>query len=122
VDASAIASAKAGGSSAEARSLLQLPAARIIVLNGSTEANIATRTANDLSADGFDIVAVGNAERADYEESWLIVHGAAPQAVTDALTQRFGIAADHIRSDSDSTDADLTLIVGADLAAPPDRP
>jgi polyisoprenyl-teichoic acid--peptidoglycan teichoic acid transferase len=94
----------------------QMEATRVVVLNGSAQEGLATRTAASLTAEGFNVVAVGNAERTDYAETWLILHGDQSPAVRDLLAQRFGITVDHMRSEPAVQDKDLTLIVGADQA------
>jgi LCP family protein required for cell wall assembly len=94
-----------------------LPTVRIVVLNGSPKVDLAAKVASDLATEGYNVVAVGNAERADYPQSWMILHGNQPLVVSDLLAQRFGINPDHVRSDPQSADADVTLILGADEAA-----
>lgn len=98
-----------------ARQAIQSEAARVIVLNGTTEGGLATEVATSLAADGYQVVAVGNADRADYGQSVLITYGDGKDATRETLVSRFGMAPDRVRSESPSESADLTLIVGADL-------
>ena len=107
----------AGGPTAAevARQAIQSEAARLVVLNGTTEGGLGTEVATSLAADGYQVVAVGNADRADYGQSVLITHGDGKDATREALVSRFGMAPDRVRSESPSESADLTLIVGADL-------
>ena len=93
---------------------LQDESARVVVLNGTTEENIAAKTAASLVGDGFNIVAVGNAERADYAESWLITHGDEKPNAREALVRRYSIPPDRIRWEPPSDSADLTIIIGSD--------
>ena len=99
------------------RQAIQSEAARLVVLNGTTEGGLGAEIAATLTADGFQVVAVGNADRADYGQSVLITHGDGKDATREALVRRFGMAPDRVRSESPSESADLTLIVGADLVS-----
>ena len=116
VAASVFGETPSGPTAAEvARQTIQSEAARVVVLNGTTEGGLATEVATSLAADGYQVVAVGNADRADYGQSVLITHGDGKDATREALVSRFGMAPDRVRSESPSESADLTLIVGADL-------
>jgi hypothetical protein len=108
-----------GGPSAEelARQAIQAEAARVVVLNGTTEGGLGAEIAASLSADGFQVIAVGNADRADYEQSVLITHGDGSDATREALVSHFGIPPDRVRSESPSESADLTVVIGADLVS-----
>jgi polyisoprenyl-teichoic acid--peptidoglycan teichoic acid transferase len=104
-----------GPSPAElARKAIQDESARVVVLNGTSEENIAAKTAAALVGDGFNVVAVGNAERADYAGTWLITHGDEKANAREALVRRYNIPPDRIGSEPPSDSADLTLIVGSD--------
>jgi anionic cell wall polymer biosynthesis LytR-Cps2A-Psr (LCP) family protein len=100
-----------------ARQAIQSEAARVVVLNGTTEGGLGTQVATGLAADGFQVAAVGNADRADYEQSILITHGDGMDATREALVKRFGIPPDQVRSESPSESVDLTLVIGADLVS-----
>lgn len=99
------------------RQALQAEAARVIVLNGTTEAGLGAEIAASLAADGFQVVAVGNADRADYEQTTLITYGDGKDVTREALAGRFGITPDRVRSEPPSESADLALIIGADHIA-----
>jgi LCP family protein required for cell wall assembly len=99
------------------RQAIRSEAARVVVLNGTTEAGLGTQVATGMAADGFQVAAVGNADRADYGQSVLITHGDGMDATREALVSRFGIPPDRIRSESSSDSADLTLVIGADLVS-----
>ncbi len=96
------------------RQALQAEAARVIVLNGTTEAGLGAEIAASLAADGFQVVAVGNADRADYDQTILITYGDGKDVAREALAGRFGITPDRVRSEPPSESADLVLIIGAD--------
>jgi LCP family protein required for cell wall assembly len=97
-----------------ARQAIQAEAARVVVLNGTTEGGLGAEVAAALSEEGYQVVAVGNADRADYPRTELISYGDGNDATREALVSRFGITPDRVRSESPSDSADLTLIVGAD--------
>jgi LCP family protein required for cell wall assembly len=99
-----------------ARQAVQSEGARLVVLNGTTEGGLGTELATSLAADGYQVVAVGNADRADYEQTELVTYGDGKDVTREALVNRFGIAPDRIRSEPPSDSADLALIVGADHA------
>ena len=109
------ADAASGPSPAElARKALQDESARVVVLNGTSEENTAAKTAAALVADGFNIVALGNAERADYARTWLITHGDEKPAAREALVRKYNIPPDRMSSEPPSDSADLTVIIGSD--------
>jgi polyisoprenyl-teichoic acid--peptidoglycan teichoic acid transferase len=97
-----------------ARQAIQSEGARVIVLNGTTEPGLGAEIAASLATDGFQVVAIGNADRADYQQTMLIAQGDGKDATREALVSRFGIAPDRVRSESPSDSADLTLVIGAD--------
>lgn len=99
------------------RQTIQAEAARILILNGTLEKGLASKTQAALITAGFNVVTVGNAERADYAETWLVSHGETAPATLEELARRFAIPADRIRSEPASADVDLTLIVGQDQAS-----
>ena len=96
------------------REALNSERAKVVVLNGTSEEDLASRRANELAGEGYNIVAIGNAERADYAESWLIIHGEGKTATIEALQQRFSITPDHTLSQPSDDTVDLTLILGID--------
>ena len=114
--AAVFADAPEEGLSAEeaARQAVQAEAARVVVLNGTQEEGLASKTAAALSDAGYDVVAIGNAERADYAQSWLITHGDEKPKAREALLRQFDIPPDRILSEPPTEDLDLTVIVGAD--------
>lgn len=101
-----------------ARQTIQAEAARVIILNGTQEKGLAAKVQANLITAGFNVVAVGNAERADYAEAWLVSHGETTPATLEALAQWFNIMPEHVRSEPSAVDADVTLIVGQDQTSP----
>lgn len=113
--AAIFADAPAGPSPEEAeRQVVQAEAARIIVLNGTQEKGLAAKTQATLIINGFNAATVGNADRVDYAETWLISHGEDKPATVEALARWFNIPPERIRSEPPSDTVDVTLIVGQD--------
>jgi LCP family protein required for cell wall assembly len=90
--------------------------AQIAVLNGTHDAGLASRVASNLARGGFDVVALGEADRLDYTASWLITYGNAPAATRNALAQQLAITSDHVLSKTGPGSADLVIVLGADAA------
>lgn len=105
-----------------ARQTIQAEAARIIILNGTQEKGLAAKAQANLITAGFNVVAVGNADRADYAETWLVSHGETAPATLEALAQWFSVAPDRVRSEPASDESDITLIVGQDQIEAPAEP
>ncbi len=93
---------------------------RVVVLNGTRERFLATRTAGWLSARGFRVVGVGTADRFDYAKTFLVVGPGAeekaellrrilPHEVVLTTAQAFGVE----RLGGWPKEADLVLVVGA---------
>ncbi|OQA38856.1 MAG: putative transcriptional regulator YvhJ [Chloroflexi bacterium ADurb.Bin325] len=116
--AAAIFADEAVGPSPEesARQVILDEAARITVLNGTQEKGLAAKTQAMLVTNGYNVVTVGNADRADYAETWLVTYGDAAPATVEALVQRFNIPPARIRSEPPSDQMDIGLIVGDDQA------
>jgi polyisoprenyl-teichoic acid--peptidoglycan teichoic acid transferase len=89
----------------------------IAVLNGTSDAGLASRVAGNLAKSGFDVVGLGDADRTDYSQSWLIVYGNPPAAARSALVQQLAIPSDHVLSKTGTGSADLVVVLGADAAA-----
>lgn len=104
------------GPSAEetTRQAVLAEAARIMVLNGTQEKALAAKTQARLITNGFNAIAVGNADSADYAQSWLVMHGDKAPATVEALARWLDIPPDRIRSEPPSDQTDVTIIVGAD--------
>ncbi len=96
------------------RQAVQAEAARIIVLNGTAERGVAAKTQSDLITAGFNVIAVGNAETADYAETTLVTHDGQTPATVQALRDRFGITDDRVRAEPANSAVDVILIIGQD--------
>lgn len=93
---------------------------RIMVLNGTRERFLATRTASWLSARGFKVVGVGNADRYDYTKAFLVVGPGAEEKATllqEVLPKDTVVTTPQAFSMEKlggwPTGADLVLVVGA---------
>ncbi|MGQ9767032.1 MAG: LytR C-terminal domain-containing protein, partial [Anaerolineae bacterium] len=104
------------------RQAIQAEAARIIVLNGTQEKGLATRMQANLITAGFNVVAVGNADRTDYAETWLVTHGENAPATLETLAAWFKVPPERIRSEPKADEHELTLIIGQDQVAPAPEP
>jgi len=91
-------------------------AARLVVLNGTTQEGLGAQTAADLRTQGFAVSAVGTRRGRRFHR-----HGAHQPTATRSrrrwkrLIRLFGIAPENVRSEPPSEEQDLTLIVGTDV-------
>jgi hypothetical protein len=90
--------------------------ARVVVLNGTPEAGLGASVADALTAAGYTIVNLGNADRGDYAQTQIIVHGDGKTTSREELVRRFNLTPSRVRSEPPSDSVDLTLILGADQA------
>jgi hypothetical protein len=67
--------------------------------------------------EGYNVTAVGNADRGDYGQSELVIYGDPKEATIDALLTRFGISEDRVSTQPASEDRDIAIIVGGDQSA-----
>jgi polyisoprenyl-teichoic acid--peptidoglycan teichoic acid transferase len=96
------------------RQTIQAEGARIVLLNGTQEKGLASRVQAKLVPQGYDVTTVGNADRADYSKSALIIYGESKQATVDALMTWFGISEDRVTTQPAAEDKDIAVIVGSD--------
>lgn len=84
------------------------------VLNGAGVSGLASRTAEELSAVGFDVIGIGNA---DATERTSVLHPPGAEDEAQLLAERFGTAASIEPAVTSSSDVDVvTLVLGRDLA------
>ena len=113
------ADAPSGLSAAEAqRQTIQAEAARIVVLNGTQEKGLASKTQANLITAGFNVITVGNADSDAFPSTVIITYGDKGPATVEALARWFAVSPDSIRSEPPSDQADITVIVGTDQATP----
>ena len=84
------------------------------VLNGCGESGIANNFTNLLRSNGFDVVEVGNFERFDVENTFVISRSSSfnnAKRVADAL----GVSEENIiREESEDFYLDVTVVLGKD--------
>jgi LCP family protein required for cell wall assembly len=106
--------ANAGITNGDTRALAAAEGARIEVLNGTLVSDLAQETADTLTAQGYNVVAAGNAERFDYTETWLVVYQEAPYTLA-GLARELNIPAERIRTAADAPgDVTIQIILGRD--------
>ena len=90
---------------------------RVRVLNGSGVEGLATKTADYLTSQGITVVAVGNADRLDYEKSRVFVHNPTFPYTMRFLAEMLSLSQGQILSPvTPSADIDLDVVLGADWA------
>ncbi len=95
---------------------LKMEDAHVVVLNGTLRTGLAAKVAADLKDMGFDIVSVGNADRADYRNTVLLVYNP-KKATVEKLRVLFHIKPENVRIGADlKNPADLVLILGQDVS------
>ncbi len=99
------------------RQTIHAEAARVVLLNGTQEKGLASRMQAKLVTQGYNVVTVGNADRADYDKSSLVIYGEPKQATVDGLMTWFGISEDHVTTLPAADDRDIAVIVGSDQSA-----
>jgi monomeric isocitrate dehydrogenase len=96
--------------------------ARVLVLNGTSNAQLAERTAKYLQAQGYLINAYGNADRLDYSKTVLIDYSGIKSGTINALSKLFRIDPANIRRVTNvKSEEDIHLIVGADWSLPAEK-
>lgn len=96
--------------------------ATIGVFNGSGHAGLAASTAEYLKGQGVVVAAFGNADRADYATTMIILNRPKP-ATAARLATLLGLPQSAIVTASNAAAAqDITLILGADYPGPPTPP
>ncbi len=96
--------------------------ARVLILNGTHNPALGEQTAKFLQAQGFEIVAFGNADRFDYPKTVLIDYSGAKNASMTTLAQVFRVDPENIRRATNiKSDVDIRLILGADWTPPAEK-
>jgi len=67
-----------------------------------------------LITQGYNVTTVGNADRADYAQSELVIHGEAKAATVNALMDWFGITEDRVTTQPAAEDRDIVVVIGND--------
>jgi polyisoprenyl-teichoic acid--peptidoglycan teichoic acid transferase len=94
--------------------------ARILILNGTKNAGVGEKTAKLLQSQGFQVAALGNADRTDYSKSVLIDYAGDKPSTIAQLATEFHISPDNIRRvENVKSDVEIRLILGSDWNPPP---
>jgi len=94
-------------------------AASVIVLNGTSNEQMAERTTKYLQAQGFQIYSYGNADRFDYANTVLIDYSGNKSATIAELAKIFRVDPANIRRSTNiKSDVDIRVILGADWTPP----
>jgi LCP family protein required for cell wall assembly len=96
---------------------LKQEAARIIVLNGTPSDGFAARAAQQLKANGLNVVQVANADRLDHTQTMITEYGDKPATLAE-LVKTFGVKANNIQKTAATGTADFRVIIGADWTPP----
>jgi LCP family protein required for cell wall assembly len=108
------AAAAASLASETARARLVNEDAGIEVLNGTLVSDLAQETSATLASQGFNIVHLGNAERLDYAETWLVAYSDVPHTLA-SLADALNVPAERIRRETSATSqVDIRVILGRD--------
>lgn len=87
---------------------------KIEVQNGCGVNHIATKIANNLSYQNYQVVSKGNADHWNYEQTILINLGAENAKGIEQLCKDIGIQRDDVYLLREESDADVRLIIGKD--------
>ncbi len=94
-------------------------AASIIVLNGTSDEQMAERTTKYLQKQGFQIYSYGNADRFDYANTVLVDYTGNKSATIAELAKIFRVEPANIRRIANiKSDVDIRVILGADWTPP----
>jgi LCP family protein required for cell wall assembly len=96
--------------------------ARVLVLNGTSNAQLAERTAKYLQAQGYVINAYGNADRFDYTKTVLVDYSGVKSGTITAMAKLFRVDPANIRRVTNvKSDEDIRIIVGSDWSLPAEK-
>ena len=89
---------------------------RIEVLNGSGEQGVAAQTRDYLQAQGWQVVAIGDADRSDYSKT-LVVNYGVPETIIQRMSQDLALqpGASTLKGLSSTQPIDLRIVVGRDI-------
>ena len=89
---------------------------RIEVLNGTGEQGIAAQTRDYLQAQGWQVVAIGDADRSDYSKT-LVVNYGVPETIIQRVSHDMALqpGSSALKGLSSSQPIDLRIVVGRDF-------
>lgn len=91
---------------------------RVEVLNGTGEPGIAARTRSYLEAQGWQVVAIGDADRSDYTKT-LVVNYGVPDLIIERVRKDLALQTDFasLKWLNSAQPIDLRIVVGRDMLA-----
>ena len=92
--------------------------ATVAVLNGTTRAGLAGSTADLLSAEGFDVAHIGNADRQDYSATQVIQNRPKPATVARLLEMLDLPPSSVVQGAPSDGSQDIVVVLGQDYQAP----
>lgn len=103
-------------SAASGIALARLQSVRIEVLNGTSQPGVAARTRDLLEASGWQVVAIGDADRKDYDRTLLINYGL-PQTLIEEVSADLHLAPSlaTLQGLNLNGAVDMRIVVGNDL-------
>lgn len=108
-----------GATAGEQQKFISQEAARVLILNGTKNAQLAEQTAQYLQAQGFQVTGVGNADRVDYAKTTLIDYSGAKEWTINTLARLLRVEAANIRRTPNAkSEVDVRIILGADWSVP----
>ena len=89
---------------------------RIEVLNGTGEQGVAAQTRTYLEAQGWQVVAIGDADRSDYSKT-LVVNYGVPESIIQRVSQDLKLqpALSSLKGLNSTQPVDLRIVVGRDI-------
>jgi LCP family protein required for cell wall assembly len=105
----------------ELKTLLAKDNGRLVVLNGTDKADLATQTATYLEQQGFKVVQSGSADTTGYPHTVIVVYDENKTYTLQMLATLFNVQEENIRrSPSPQADLDFRVIIGSDFSVPDD--
>ena len=103
----------------ELRSTITDEGGQVIVQNGTTQTGLATKTADYLQQEGFNIVQFGEADTTSYNHTVLVVYDESKIYTIQMLATIFDVQENNIRLSPRPQDGlDVRVIIGSDFEIP----
>jgi polyisoprenyl-teichoic acid--peptidoglycan teichoic acid transferase len=100
-------------------SRVQQENARIVVLNGTKNPQLAEQTAKYLQSQGLQVTSYGNADRSDYSATVLVDYSGLKDATLNDLITILRVGSNNIRrTPNPKSDTDIRVILGLDWIVP----
>lgn len=94
--------------------------AKVLVLNGTPQAGIATKRADELKAYGYNVIGIGNTPNTGWTTTTLVDLTHKNKYTKNYLERRLGMSASNTLNDQTvaTNGADFVIIIGSDTAQP----